>query len=114
MVFGAGTVDTDQVVRLVPGIVTGHRFVLLAVHPRPLTGPGRSGTAPGSLRCPGRSPCWMLVVGPDGTPMDHQLEFGVDTFGDVTRDDDGRPLTRRRSSVTWSRRGSWPTRWAST
>lgn len=35
MVFGAGTVDTDQVVRLVPGIVTGHRFVLRPFTPGP-------------------------------------------------------------------------------
>ncbi len=42
------------------------------------------------------------------------IEFGLDTFGDITVGDDGTPLTAAQRSATSSSRPRWPTRWAST
>ena len=42
--------------------------------------------------------------------MVQQVEFGLDTFGDVTVDASGETLTTRRSCATSSSRRCWPTR----
>jgi hypothetical protein len=50
----------------------------------------------------------------EGAPGEFPLVFGLDTFGDVTHDEDDRPLSHAQTTGTSSSKASLPTRSAST